>query len=208
MGRPVQHRPRLRFHPKEASTANVAIVLVVPAALGTTQQYNLGDYRLTHSIGQRMFRRVDIRRTTTEDLMHQHQLMSEQAQSVNHAMQQLNHRVESVLGQGLTPTIHTTPVSCCVCNGDATYEAGVAVSVVQVVGMSEWSQQWRSLQDHMRTLEQKLRECVVAPPDEQRGPRFTTCRRCSVVGVEVEEGNDTENTTTEGEEDAPLLPFV
>ena len=187
----------------KASASNVAIVLVLPAPAGTTQEYDLGDYKLTCSLGQRIFRRAVIHRNATEQLTYHHQLLSQAAQAVNHAMQQMNGRVESVLGQKGGGGMRTKPSTCHVCAGDATYEAGVAVSVGKVVGMSEWIQQWQSLADTMQVLERKLRECVVAPPEELIGPRFTTCKRCagSISNGEPDSADDDDDNT-------PLKPFL
>ena len=133
--------------------------------------------------------------------MYHHQMLSQQAILVNHAMQQMNGRVESVLAQNMNQgEMRTKPSHCHVCTGDATYEAGVAISIVKVVGRAEWIQQWRSLTDIMRTLERKLRECIVAPPEELLGPRFTTCHRC-IDPKDDDDDSDTDN-------DAPLQPFL
>ena len=171
-------------------------MLVLPARAGVTQEYDLGDYKLTCSLGQRVFRRAVVHMNAMDELLHHHQLLSQAAQSMNHAMQHMTSRVESVLekisnheGGGM----RSKPSTCYVCAGDATYEAGVAISVVKVVGMPEWIQQWQFLADTMRVLERKLRECVVAPPDELIGPRFTTCQRC---------------VCDDDDDDAPLQPFL
>jgi predicted RecB family nuclease len=131
------------------------------------------------------------------------QLLSQQLQCVNHAMQQLNIRAESVLRQDQNQEERRTkPSTCYVCANDATYEAGVAVSIVNVVGMSEWHQQWRFLLDSMRAVEQTLRQCIVAPPEERMGPRFTTCQRCAACTPSIDPKDN------DADDEAPLQPFV
>jgi hypothetical protein len=121
-------------------------------------------------------------------------------------MQQFHLRVESV-GQTLNHRTPTIQSNCLLCNRDTTYEADVAVSVANVVGMPEWEQQWRSLMETMRTLERQLRVCVVRPPDEQFGPRFTTCQQCSVCGTSTDPNDDNERAS-DNDNDTPLRPFI
>lgn len=140
--------------------------------------------------------------------MYQHQIMSAQTQALNQAIRHFNIRVESVLGHTPNNEIHTNPISCYVCTGDATYEAGVAVSIGEVVGMSEWTNQWQSLVDDMRMVERKLRVCVVSPPEERRGPRFTTCNRCLCGEMDVEQNDGHLEPPTEDDNESPLRPFT